>query len=83
MDGWMEPKSVRSLQEAIDEVYRELCIRKRCMLRWIEIGKVSATDAQDRIDRMATAHDALVAQKAVIARGYVTSSGDMTAAPAG
>lgn len=45
----------RSLTEAIDEVFRELQVRKRCFPRWIEDGKISRTDAQDRIARQESA----------------------------
>lgn len=45
----------RSLTEAIDEVFRELQVRKRCFPRWIEDGKISRTDAQDRIARQEAA----------------------------
>jgi len=55
----MEPKTERSLQEAADEVMRELNVRKRCFPRWVRDGRVSPTDAQDRIDRMASALVAL------------------------
>lgn len=55
----MEPKTMRGLQEAVDEVERELNVRRRCFGRWVEEGKVSRTDAQDRIDRLATALEAL------------------------
>jgi stage III sporulation protein SpoIIIAA len=51
----MQPLKARSLQEAIDEVERELNIRIRCMPMWVSNGKVSKTDAQDRVDRLATA----------------------------
>ena len=45
----------RSLTEAIDEIFRELQVRKRCFPRWIEDGKISRTDAQDRIARQESA----------------------------
>ena len=45
----------RSLTEAIDEVFRELQVRKRCFPKWIEDGKISRTDAQDRIARQESA----------------------------
>lgn len=51
----MEPVAKRTLREAIDECYRELNIRRRCFPRWIEIGRASRTDAQDRLDRLMTA----------------------------
>lgn len=45
----------RSLTEAIDEIFRELQVRKRCFPRWIDEGKISRTDAQDRIARQESA----------------------------
>lgn len=78
----MEPKTKRPIQEAVDEVYRELCVRKRCFPRWVEDGRVSATDAQDRIDRLATAHEKLVELLEGYIAPLVTSSGDKTVQPA-
>ena len=60
-EGTMEPKRERSQQEALDELQRELNVRKRCFPRWVGDGRVSATDAQDRIDRLATAITLLAA----------------------
>lgn len=54
-EACMEPQGERSKQEALDELNRELNVRRRCFPRWIDLGKVSHTDAQDRIDRLATA----------------------------
>ena len=51
----MEPKRIRDLVEAVDECQRELNVRRRCFPRWVADGRVSATDAQDRVDRLATA----------------------------
>jgi len=51
----MEPKRQRDLVEAVDECQRELNVRRRCFPRWVADGRVSATDAQDRVDRLATA----------------------------
>lgn len=45
----------RSLTEAVDEIFRELQVRKRCFPRWIDEGKISRTDAQDRIARQESA----------------------------
>ena len=45
----------RTLEEAMDEVERELNVRARCFPRWIDDGRVSKTDARDRLDRLATA----------------------------
>jgi len=55
----MEPKIQRSAIEALDECMRELNIRKRCFARWIQDGRLSRTDAQDRLDRLASAVDIL------------------------
>jgi hypothetical protein len=54
--------TVRTKQEAMDELNRELNIRCRCFPRWVKDGRVSATDAQDRIDRLATAIEILATQ---------------------
>lgn len=48
-DGATAP---RTLREARDEVERELCVRKRCFPRWVQDGRLSRTDAQDRIERL-------------------------------
>ena len=45
----------RSLTEAIDEVFRELQVRKRCFPKWVDEGKISRTDAEDRIARQESA----------------------------
>lgn len=45
----------RSLAEAIDEIYRELQVRQRCFPRWVEEGRISRTDARDRIARQESA----------------------------
>lgn len=76
MSDWMESKTVRPGQEALDEVKRELSVRQRCFPRWIRDGKVSATDAQDRIDRLATAYDLLEGLVNGLIAAGVTSSGD-------
>lgn len=46
-------------QAALDELYRELAVRARCFPRWIVEGRVSRTDAQDRLNRMHTAYELL------------------------
>ena len=55
----MEVKNMRSPTEALDECTREFNVRARCFPRWVKEGRVSATDAQDRIDRLATAIELL------------------------
>lgn len=51
----MQVKVKRSKQEALDELQREFNVRARCFPRWVKEGRVSATDAQDRLDRMGSA----------------------------
>jgi hypothetical protein len=51
----MVVRCYRTTREAIDEINRELNVRSRCFPRWIKEGKVSNTDAQDRLDRLASA----------------------------
>lgn len=48
-------KRWRDLLEARDEVERELNVRCRCFPRWVGEGRVSSSDATDRLDRLATA----------------------------
>jgi hypothetical protein len=43
---------VRSLTEAIDEVDRELAVRRRIFPKWVEDGKLSQTEAIDRLERL-------------------------------
>lgn len=45
----------RSIREARDEVERELNVRKHCFPRWVDVGKLSRTDAVDRIARLESA----------------------------
>ena len=54
-DQTMEPTEPSTLQAAVDEVSRELNVRRRCFPRWVQDGRVSKTDAQDRINRLASA----------------------------
>jgi hypothetical protein len=42
----------RSNEEAMDEVDRELAVRIRVFARWIAEGRVSKTDAKDRLQRL-------------------------------
>lgn len=50
----------RTLDEAMDEVRRELDVRRRIYDRWIMEGKLSRTEAMDRMCRLLTAMKALV-----------------------
>lgn len=43
---------MRSLTEAIDEVERELAVRRRIFPKWVEDGKLSQTEALDRLERL-------------------------------
>jgi hypothetical protein len=51
----MQVVHYRDVQQALDECQREFNVRARCFPRWVGDGRVSATDAQDRLDRMGTA----------------------------
>jgi hypothetical protein len=82
MEEYMKTSRVRNITEAIDEVHRELCVRRRCFPRWILDGRVSKTDAQDRVDRLATALSLLTELASAMNDTAVTSSGDMTEAAA-
>jgi hypothetical protein len=42
----------RTSEEAMDEVDRELGVRIRVFERWIGEGRVSKTDAKDRLQRL-------------------------------
>jgi hypothetical protein len=55
----MEVKVKRSPVEALDELQREFNVRSRCFPRWVTEGRVSRTDAQDRLDRLGTAIELL------------------------
>jgi hypothetical protein len=48
-------KPMRSIEEALSEVERELQVRVRCYDRWINDGKLSSVDARDRTERMQAA----------------------------
>lgn len=47
-DGWQS----RTIQEALDEVARELGVRERMYVRWVTEQKHSISDATDRLQRM-------------------------------
>lgn len=55
----MECKTKRPAQEALDELQREFNVRARCFNNWIKDGRVSRTDAQDRLDRLGSAIELL------------------------
>lgn len=64
----MEPKTSRCRQEAVDELTRELNVRRRCFPRWIADGRVSQTDAQDRLDRLASALELITIPSSELAK---------------
>lgn len=52
----MTVQRYRGLQEALDEVERELNVRSRCFPKWVADGRMCQTDAHDRLDRLASAY---------------------------
>jgi hypothetical protein len=52
-----------SIQEALDEIRRELAVRSRIYDRWVAEGRQSYTEARDRYCRLAVA--ARIVQKAL------------------
>ena len=56
-EGWEK----RTMEEAIDEIYWECQVRLRCFPRWVEEGRVSRSDAKDRLQRLLKAQEALKA----------------------
>lgn len=54
-DYTAEANGCRSVAEAADELRRELEIRRRCFDRWVSEGRLSLTDAHDRLERLLTA----------------------------
>jgi polyhydroxyalkanoate synthesis regulator phasin len=51
----MEQRTERGTQEQLDELTREFNVRQRCFDRWVKEGRMTATDAQDRLDRLGSA----------------------------
>lgn len=49
------PGNGRTLQEAIDELNREFNVRERCFPKWEKEGRITKSDAVDRLERMAAA----------------------------
>lgn len=47
------------LQPALDEVSRETRVRERCFPRWVTEGRITATDATDRLARIQAAEEYL------------------------
>lgn len=59
-DEYMTVQRYRGPQEALDEIARELNVRSRCFPKWIADGRVCKTDAYDRLDRLASAHQLIL-----------------------
>lgn len=70
-EEYMTVNRYRGPSEALDELEREANVRSRCFPRWIKEGKVSMTDARDRLDRLGSAIKLLDA--------LVTADGNMPA----
>ena len=71
---------VGQLMRARDELVRELTVRERCFPKWVDEGRLSPTDASDRLDRLTWAAVVLAhAVEPLLHRSHVTSTGDMTA----
>lgn len=45
----------RSLEEATSEIQREMDVRRRLFDKWVYEGRMSYTDAHDRLERLMTA----------------------------
>jgi hypothetical protein len=45
----------RPVQEAYDELVRELGVRDRCFPQWVKEGRIAHSDARDRYDRLKSA----------------------------
>lgn len=52
--------TLEEVEAATDEVHRELTMRERCFPGWIASGRLSKTDAKDRLDRLSVARKILL-----------------------
>lgn len=50
---------VRTVEEAADEVRREMNVRLRIYPRWLKEGQISQSESRDRMDRIMVALDLL------------------------
>lgn len=55
----------RSMQEAADEVQREIDVRRRLYDKWTQEGRMSWTEAHDRLERLMAAHQFLSGVRAI------------------
>ena len=51
----IQENTPRSFREAADEVAREIGVRKKCYDRWVAEGKLSYSEAVDRMMRLKSA----------------------------
>ena len=72
---------MRSLEEAISEVLREIQIRQRCYPRWVNEGKLTRIDAADRLERLAAAADYLERSQALAETQMPSKPKDHDATP--
>lgn len=49
------PNHQRSIEEAAEEVHRELCVRRRIYGRWVQDKKLTIMEAKERGERMEAA----------------------------
>lgn len=54
----------RSHEEAVDEVQRECDVRRRLYDKWVADGKLSRSDAHDRLERLLAALAILTGNRA-------------------
>jgi len=45
----------RTLDEALEEVTRELTVRTRCFPRWVQEGRIGQAESKDRLERLSAA----------------------------
>lgn len=58
-----------SLAEAVDELNRECNVRIRCFPKWVTEGRISGTEARDRLSRLLKAGALLAGMAAANADG--------------
>jgi len=51
----LSKRAGRTLQEALDELDRELAVRHTCYDKWLAKGTLTKSDAKDRMERMVAA----------------------------
>lgn len=47
----LETMELNEIVQARDEVFREHAVRERCFPKWVKEGRLSVTDAEDRMRR--------------------------------